>query len=238
MSSALVLYSYWRSGAAFRVRIALNLKGLPYELRTVNLLAGEGEQHATAYRKLNPQGLVPTLLDGERVFRQSLAIIEYLDEAYDGECKLLPPVARDRARVRALAKDVRQANQERRERGEKGLWLVTPSGGELNWEIDSLFNVGSRKLAPVVAKLLQIKKLCQKHGGTYELNQYLRKVGVDPDLLLADWDINAVLPYDHILPLGEEGRAKLVQVWNRVRRHLTIQDGQAPSADSVIEEFG
>ncbi len=103
MSSALVLYSYWRSGAAFRVRIALNLKGLPYELRTVNLLAGEGEQHATAYRKLNPQGLVPTLLDGERVFRQSLAIIEYLDEAYDGECKLLPPVARDRARVRALA---------------------------------------------------------------------------------------------------------------------------------------
>ncbi|EQD44133.1 maleylacetoacetate isomerase/glutathione S-transferase [mine drainage metagenome] len=101
MSSPLVLYSYWRSSAAFRVRIALNLKGLAYELRTVNLVAGEGEQHRAEYRRLNPQGLVPTLLDGERVFRQSLAIIEYLDEAYDGETKLLPPVARDRARVRA-----------------------------------------------------------------------------------------------------------------------------------------
>ena len=106
MSSPLVLYSYWRSSAAFRVRIALNLKGLAYELRTVNLVAGDGEQHRDDYRRLNPQGLVPTLLDGERVFRQSLAIIEYLDEAYDGEAKLLPPLARDRARVRSVAQAI------------------------------------------------------------------------------------------------------------------------------------
>ncbi|HEN46938.1 MAG TPA: maleylacetoacetate isomerase [Mizugakiibacter sp.] len=103
MSGELVLYSYWRSSAAYRVRIALNLKKLPYALQTVSLIQNGGEQHNVAYRQLNPQGLVPVLLDGERVFRQSLAIIEYLEDAYDGALQLLPSLARDRARVRALA---------------------------------------------------------------------------------------------------------------------------------------
>jgi len=100
-SDGLKLYSYWRSSAAYRARIALNLKGLPYELVPVNLLPGE--QHSAEYRAVNPQELVPVLVDGERIVRQSQAIIEYLDETYDGEAKLLPATARERARVRALA---------------------------------------------------------------------------------------------------------------------------------------
>lgn len=105
-TEGLRLYSYWRSSAAYRVRIALNLKGLAHEILPVHLTAGGGEQHAPDYRQINPQELVPTLLDGGRVIRQSLAIIEYLDETYEGELKLLPPTARDRARVRALAQIV------------------------------------------------------------------------------------------------------------------------------------
>jgi maleylacetoacetate isomerase len=97
------LYSYWRSSAAYRVRIALNLKGLPYEQVPVHLLDNGGEQHGAEFRALNPQELIPVLADGDRLIRQSLAIIEYLEEAYDGEAKLLPATARARARVRALA---------------------------------------------------------------------------------------------------------------------------------------
>ena len=103
MAGTLKLYSYWRSSAAYRVRAALNLKQLACEIVPVHLVANGGEQHSPAYRGLNPQELVPTLLDGSRVFRQSLAIIEYLDEAYAGAMSLLPSTARERARVRALA---------------------------------------------------------------------------------------------------------------------------------------
>jgi maleylacetoacetate isomerase len=104
-SEGLRLYSYWRSSAAYRVRIALNLKGLAYELIAVNL-AGAGEQHSPDYHALNPQELVPVLIDGVRVIRQSQAIIEYLEETCEGGAKLLPAIARDRARVRALAQMV------------------------------------------------------------------------------------------------------------------------------------
>lgn len=96
------LYTYWRSTAAYRVRIALNLKKLRHELIPVHLTRGGGEQHRKEYLDLNPQGLVPTLLDGERVLRQSLAILEYLDEVYP-EPPLLPATPRDRARVRGIA---------------------------------------------------------------------------------------------------------------------------------------
>jgi len=96
------LYTYWRSTAAYRVRIALNLKKLRHELVPVHLVREGGEQHRPEYRELNPQGLVPTLTDGERVIRQSLAMLEYLDEVYP-EPPLLPATPRDRARVRSLA---------------------------------------------------------------------------------------------------------------------------------------
>lgn len=104
MATGLVLYGYWRSSAAYRVRIALNLKGLSYETRPVHLLRDGGEQHAEGYRMINPQELIPCLLDGDRAITQSLAIMEYLDEMYpDPETALLPVDSRSRAQVRALA---------------------------------------------------------------------------------------------------------------------------------------
>jgi maleylacetoacetate isomerase len=96
------LHGYFRSSAAFRVRIALNLKGLDYELAVVHLTRNGGEQHSDAYRKLNPQQLVPTLEDGPLALTQSLAIIEYLEETRPAP-RLLPAEPAQRARVRALA---------------------------------------------------------------------------------------------------------------------------------------
>lgn len=101
-SDGLRLYSYWRSSAAYRVRIALNLKGLDYQTAPVHLLRDGGEQHAAAFRRVNPLGLVPALQHGQRLIRQSMAIIEYLDETFSDQ-PLLPAIARDRARVRGLA---------------------------------------------------------------------------------------------------------------------------------------
>jgi maleylacetoacetate isomerase len=95
------LYSYWRSSAAYRARIALNLKGVEYEIVPVHLPGDE--QHSDEFRAVNPQELVPVLVDRSRVIRQSMAIIEYLEEAYEGARKLLPATARERARVRGLA---------------------------------------------------------------------------------------------------------------------------------------
>lgn len=99
------LYSYFRSSAAYRVRIALGLKGLDFKLTPVHLLRHGGEQHSPEYRRINPEGLVPTLVDGETVLTQSLAIIEYLDEVH-GPHTLLPDDPLSRARVRALALQV------------------------------------------------------------------------------------------------------------------------------------
>jgi len=100
-NEGLRLYTYWRSSAAYRVRIALNLKGLACEMVPVHLVRDGGEQHGADYRGLHPQGLVPTLQHRQRMVRQSMAIIEYLDETFSGQ-PLLPATARDRARVRAL----------------------------------------------------------------------------------------------------------------------------------------
>jgi maleylacetoacetate isomerase len=99
---ALRLYTYWRSSAAYRVRIALALKGLSYESVPRHLLRDGGEQRSAAYLAVNPQGLVPALEDQGRVITQSLAICEYLDEVHP-EPPLLPAAAVDRATVRAMA---------------------------------------------------------------------------------------------------------------------------------------
>ena len=97
------LYDYWRSSAAYRVRIALNLKGLPYEHVSVSLIKDGGENLKDAYREINPQGKVPSLeLNDGSVLTQSLAMIEYLDETHP-EPALLPGDAEFRARIRAFA---------------------------------------------------------------------------------------------------------------------------------------
>lgn len=101
MADRLTLFSFWRSQAAYRVRIALSLKGLPFELRIVDLL--KGEQHLPDYRAVNPEGLLPALVEGsEPPLVQSLAMIEYIDETHP-EPPLLPRAPRDRAHVRGLA---------------------------------------------------------------------------------------------------------------------------------------
>lgn len=97
-----MLYSYFRSSAAFRVRIALNLKGLKAELRPIHLLKHGGGQHAESYSHVNPQQLVPTLVSDGVAITQSLAIIEYLEDIVP-EPPLLPKDAKARARVRQLA---------------------------------------------------------------------------------------------------------------------------------------
>ena len=102
MTSDLTLYGYWRSSAAYRVRIALNLKGLQYTQQPVHLVKDGGQQHAPAYLAMNPQALVPTLQHGSAVLTQSMAIMEYLEECWPAPA-LLPAQPLARARVRALA---------------------------------------------------------------------------------------------------------------------------------------
>ena len=101
-SPTLKLYGYWRSSAAYRVRIALNLKGLAFENLPVHLVKDGGQQRSADYKGLNPQGLVPLLVDGDERISQSLAILEYLEEVFPLPA-LLPDDPADRARVRSLA---------------------------------------------------------------------------------------------------------------------------------------
>ena len=97
------LYNYFRSSASYRVRIALALKGLPYDYLPVHLV--KKEQHAAAYSALNAAQLVPLLVDGEEHLSQSIAIIEYLDETHPAP-PLLPGTPAERARIRAIAQDI------------------------------------------------------------------------------------------------------------------------------------
>jgi maleylacetoacetate isomerase len=104
-ATAPVLYSYWRSSSSYRVRIALNLKGIDYEQAPVHLVRNGGEQNQPAYREINPLGLVPALVHDGQVLVQSLAICEYLEETFPRP-SLLPPDKRGRARVRGIAQSI------------------------------------------------------------------------------------------------------------------------------------
>lgn len=94
----LKIYSYWRSSASYRVRIALHLKGLAFETLPVHLVKDSGQQHQPAYRALNPEGRVPLLVDGEFRLGQSLAIFTYLESQYPLP-PLLPEDPQQRARI-------------------------------------------------------------------------------------------------------------------------------------------
>lgn len=96
------LYTFFRSSASYRVRIALNLKGVAYEQAPIHLRRGGGEQLMSAYLAINPQALVPALEDNGRILTQSLAIIEYLDETHP-DPPLLPKHPADKALVRSMA---------------------------------------------------------------------------------------------------------------------------------------
>lgn len=110
------LFTYFRSSAAYRVRIALNYKGIPHGTVPVHLVRDGGQQHSESYREVNPQGFVPALADDGHVFAQSLAIIEYLEETHP-DPPLLPPDFAGRAIVRsmalAIACDIHPLNNQR-----------------------------------------------------------------------------------------------------------------------------
>jgi maleylpyruvate isomerase len=96
------LYTFFRSSASYRVRIALNLKGVAYEQVPIHLRRAGGEQFAASYKAINPQALVPSLEDNGRFLTQSLAILEYLEERFP-KPPLLPADPADRAQVRGMA---------------------------------------------------------------------------------------------------------------------------------------
>jgi maleylacetoacetate isomerase/maleylpyruvate isomerase len=102
---AITLYSYWRSTAAYRVRLALNLKGLEYRVVAVSLLPGVSEHRQDAYRQRNPQMLIPFIEDGDFSSGQSQAILEYLEEAYP-EPALLPQSKKERAAIRSFCNSI------------------------------------------------------------------------------------------------------------------------------------
>ena len=99
------LYSYWRSSSAYRIRIALNLKGIDYRQEHVHLVKGGGEQHRPEYREINPLGLVPALVHDGRTIVQSMAICEYLEDVFT-DTPLLPADTAGRARVRSIAQSI------------------------------------------------------------------------------------------------------------------------------------
>lgn len=160
------LYTYWRSTAAYRVRIALNLKGLQAEQVSVHLVRDGGEQHREDYRALNPQGLVPTLVDGDQHLSQSLAIIEYLDERH-AEPALLPETAAGRARVRSLAQligcEIHPLNNLRVLQHLEGEFGISGDRRRLDWYHHWL-REGFRALEQRLASEAETGRFC--HGDT------------------------------------------------------------------------
>ena len=159
------LFSYWRSSAAYRVRIGLNLKALAYDLTPVHLVRDGGQQHSEGYAALNPQELVPTLRHGEQVLHQSMAILEYLDEAFGGH-SLLPDDAPGRARVRALAQlvacDIHPLNNLRVMQFFSDTWHVPQSERE-DWTRHWI-QLGFEAMERMLVESVETGRFC--HGDT------------------------------------------------------------------------
>jgi maleylacetoacetate isomerase/maleylpyruvate isomerase len=145
-----VLHSAWRATAPYRVRIGLALKGVDYDYAAVDLI--KGEQREPAYRGVNPQGLTPALDIGDRVLTQSLAILEWLEEAYP-EPAILPRAPLDRAAVRAMAGivacDIHPLNNTRV--GRKLHKMGVDQAGILEWT-QGWIRDGFDALEPMVAR--------------------------------------------------------------------------------------
>jgi maleylpyruvate isomerase len=152
----LVFHGYWRSGAAYRTRIALNLKGLDYEVAPVNLL--EGAQKSEAFLRLNPQGMVPALEADGLVLTQSPAILEWLEETFPTP-PLLPGGAAERAQVRAMAAligcDIHPLNN---------LRVLKALRGDFSASQDQVDAWAGRWISAGFAAL---ERLIERHGGGF-----------------------------------------------------------------------
>ena len=161
MGNDFVLYGYFRSSAAFRARIALNLKGIVPETRFVHLL--KDGQHAAEYKTLNPQELIPALVHDGHTITQSLAIIEYLDEIVP-EPALLPPDAFGRARARSIAYqiacDIHPVNNLRVNRHLKAAFGAGPDA-QIAWQRHWI-SLGFAALETMLARDAETGKFC--HG--------------------------------------------------------------------------
>ncbi|WP_312318605.1 maleylacetoacetate isomerase [Stenotrophomonas sp.] len=164
-AEALELFSYWRSSAAYRVRIGLNLKDLAYAITPVHLVRDGGQQHSEGYAALNPQELVPTLRHGEQVLHQSMAILEYLDEVFGGP-SLLPDDAAGRARVRALSQlvacDIHPLNNLRVMQFFSDTWNVPQSERE-DWTRHWI-QLGFEAMERMLVESVETGRFC--HGDT------------------------------------------------------------------------
>lgn len=149
------LYTYFRSSSSFRVRIALNFKGISYEPVFVHLV--KNEQRSGAHLGRNPQGLIPVLEDGDKVIAQSWAIIEYLEEVYPNP-HLLPTAPHDRALVRQMvnlvACDIQPLNNLK-------VLKHLKSMGHSQGEVDDWYRHW------IELNFAALERLTQKHGGTY-----------------------------------------------------------------------
>lgn len=149
---ALTLHSMWRATAPYRVRIGLNLKGLPYDYVGVDLAGGEARREP--YLGLNRQGLVPALETGEGVLTQSLAILEWLEETHPAP-PLLPKAPRARAAVRAMAEivacDIHPLNNLRVLQALNRLGIKFGSEGQIGW-IHGWMAAGFDALEPMIAR--------------------------------------------------------------------------------------
>lgn len=197
----MILHSYWRSTAAWRVRLALQLKGIPHDIAPVNLL--QGDQRSADHLALNPQGLVPVLDHDGAVLTQSLAIIDYLDALFP-DPPLLPADALGRARVRAaaltIAAEVHPLGNLRVQRwlkGEIGADDAAVTRWLHHWMHDGLCSLeafaaqfGGHFLygdQPGLADLCLVPQLYNARRFALDLAPYPRLLAVDSRVSATDW---------------------------------------------------